>query len=152
MPSPVQDKKRLLYVSSLPCVPTSGGPLQIYRHFRERSDYTFIDLGLGAQNVWEQWIGPRWSREPAFDRIRRTRLYPLLLAAAYGTGHKRAAKGLVRRLGAQRADAIVTVAYGRLAFVARYVAQLLQLPLIAFFHDWWPDLPTGISPHLRLWL
>lgn len=38
--------KRLAYYSTIPCEPTSGGPLQFYRHFRERDDYFFADLGV----------------------------------------------------------------------------------------------------------
>jgi hypothetical protein len=53
------------------------------------------------------------------------------------------------RSAAASADAIVTVGYGRLAFVAQHVSRLLQLPLITFFHDWWPDLVVGLTPRLR---
>jgi hypothetical protein len=36
-----------------------------------------------------------------------------------------------------------------MAFVAQHVSRLLQLPLITFFHDWWPDLVVGLTPRLR---
>lgn len=140
---------RLLYISSVPCAATAGGPLQIYRHFRERSDFEFVDLNISSQTIWEQWIGTTLAEGRAFKRLRNTRLFPYLLWAAYSTGHERSARALRSRAAAARADAIVTVGYGRMAFVAQHVSRLLQLPLITFFHDWWPDLVVGLTPRLR---
>jgi glycosyltransferase involved in cell wall biosynthesis len=145
-------KSRLAYVSSIPCSPTFGGPLQIYRHFAERNDFEFFDFTDETATVWEQWVGTRWANKAGFQRLKNTRLHPYLLAAASATRLEHSAKELMPKVGLTCPDAIVTVAYGRKAFVAQRIARKLELPLITFFHDWWPDLLHGLTPATRGWL
>jgi hypothetical protein len=143
---------RLAYVSSVPCARTFGGPLQIYRHFVDRNDFEFFDFSDDSTDIFEQWLGEERAKSPLFQRLKRTRLYPYLLAAAYTTllGHR--VKELVPEIAALRPDAIVTVAYGRYAFVAQRIAKKMKLPLVTFFHDWWPDLVFCSTPKTRYWM
>lgn len=46
-----------------------------------------------------------------------------------------------RHLASWRPDLIVTVAHGDACFAAGRIAQEADLPLVTFFHDWWPDVP-----------
>jgi len=143
---------RLAFVSSIPCTPTFGGPLQIHRHFAERQDFEFFDFSDNKTPEWEQWLGANWGNSRSFKRISNTRLHPYLLAAAFGTRLNRSAKELLPKVLAVRPQAIVTVAYGRQAFVAQRIAEKMRLPLITFFHDWWPDLLYSLTPLTRRWL
>jgi glycosyltransferase involved in cell wall biosynthesis len=137
---------RLAYYSTIPCEPTFGGPLQIHRHFRERDDFVFMDLNAPEQEPWDGWI-PGWvARHPIFLRLCRTRLYPWFI---YWSNHGNLRKQ-GRRLGKEimvlKADALVTVAYGRRCHVCRIAAKMAKVPLVTFFHDWWPDLVMCKTP------
>jgi hypothetical protein len=145
-------KYRIAYYSSIPCAPTFGGPVQIYRHFRERHDFEFIDLNGPDQDLWENWIGRRIANSFVFQRLLRTRLFPWLLAFASVTLRRSEVGRLVKRVAAARAHAVVTVAYGRNCYVARDAAKQLDLPLITFFHDWWPDLVYSKTQKSLRWL
>ena len=143
---------RLAYISSIPCAPTSGGPLQIHRHFGERQDFEFFDFSDDVTPVWEQWLGKKLANHAFFKRTLNTRFHPYLLAAAYATKLDSSVKDLLPRVVAIRPDAIVTVAYGRQAFLAQKIAQKTGIPLVTFFHDWWPDLLYSLTPFTRRWL
>jgi hypothetical protein len=45
---------------------------------------------------------------------------------------------------------VLTVAHGDAHPAALRFATLHRLPLIAFFHDWWPDIPRAHTPFRRL--
>lgn len=143
---------RLAYYSTIPCEPSFGGPLQIYRHFRERNDFDFIDLNPVETQPWDGWL-PRWIVESRlFKRVCNTRLYPWII---YGSNHTLLggqARQLARKIRESQADALVTVAYGRRCYVACLAAELSKVPLITFYHDWWPDLVLAKTPRTHVWM
>lgn len=147
-----EPRHKLAYYSSIPCEPTFGGPLQIYRHFRERKDFDLIDLNVARENLWSDWIGERVASSSIFQRLSNTRLYPWFLSRAYTTRLRRESEILAARIQASGAQAVVTVAYGRRCYVARNAAQLLGLPLITFYHDWWPDLVHAKTPRTHAFM
>jgi hypothetical protein len=133
-------KIRAAFISSIPCEATFGGPIQMYRHFKERDDFDLREFAAGTADLWTQWLGPRLSVNPFFRRLLNTRLFPWALMAANTTLIDRQAASLIRELTEWHPEMIVTVAYGRYAFVAERVARQLRVPLVIFIHDWWPDL------------
>ena len=133
-------KIRAAFISSIPCEATFGGPVQMYRHFKERDDFELREFTPGAEDLWAQWLGPKLATHPVFQRLRNTRLYPWAITAANTTLLDRQAAPLARALAAWRPEVVLTVAYGRYAFVAERVARRLRVPLVIFVHDWWPDL------------
>ncbi len=137
---------RLAFYSTIPCEPTFGGPLQIHRHFRERNDFDFIDLNPVEMPPWDGWL-PRWIVENhLFKRLCNTRLFPWIIYGSYHTLLGRQASKLARHVRESQADAIVTVAYGRRCHVCRIAAKITGVPLITFYHDWWPDLVYTQTP------
>lgn len=127
---------RLAYYSNIPCEPTFGGPLQIYRHFRERSDFDFIDLNPTETPPWDGWLPRRIVESRPFKRLCNTRLFPWIIYASNHSLLRGQARDLARRIREIKADALVTVAYGRRCHVARVAAKLAKVPLVTFFHDW----------------
>lgn len=143
---------RLAYYSTIPCEPTFGGPLQIYRHFRERSDFEFIDLNPAETPPWDGWLPRRIVESRLFQRVCNTRLFPWII---YGSNHTLLggqARQLARRIRESQADALVTVAYGRRCYVACLAARLSKVPLITFYHDWWPDLVLAKTLRTHAWM
>lgn len=133
-------RPRLLYIGSLPCEPLYGGPIQLHRHFIESGDFDFQSIvePQGGETAWLM-TGCDFV-DSAIRRVSNTRLQPEILALNFLLGERRIAGRVMKAAAACRADAIVTVAFGTGGLAAGEVAQRLGLPLITFFHDWWPDL------------
>jgi len=133
-------RPRLLYIGSLPCEPFYGGPIQLHRHFVESGDYDFhsiVDPQEGDIPFLMTGCAPI---DGAIGRVSNTRFHPNLLALNFLVGERRIASRALNAARSHRADAIVTVAFGPGALAAGEIADRLGLPLITFFHDWWPDL------------
>jgi glycosyltransferase involved in cell wall biosynthesis len=133
-------KPKLLFISTLPCEPTTGGKIQLYRHLVESNDFQmeFIqESNVRAVNYLETGFSPI---DYCLRRGSKTRFFPDLLALNYLMAERRHQQSFLEKARAFQPDAIVTVAYGSYSFVAAAIARRLKLPLITFFHDWWPDL------------
>ncbi len=143
---PPKNRQRLAFYSSIPCAPTFGGPLQIYRHFRERSDFELIDLNPEEEKPWDGLLPRGVVTSPLFRRLCRTRLYPWLIYASSHTNLRAQARELAAKIKECSAVALVTVAYGRRCHVCRRAAKIAGVPLVTFYHDWWPDLVIGKTP------
>lgn len=132
--------RRLLFIGSLDAAPTGGGPIQFHRHFVERHDFAFSKLVEPAQPRLNSLRTGLARLDSMIDRLSRTRLFPHFVSLDLWLAARRAVPALLREAKAVQPDAIVTVAYGAYGFAAQSVAKRLGLPLITFFHDWWPDL------------
>jgi glycosyltransferase involved in cell wall biosynthesis len=133
-------KPKLLFISTLPCEPTTGGKIQLYRHLVESNDFhlEFIqESNVRATNYLETGIPPIDS---LLQRSSKTRFFPDLLAFNHLMAEWRHDKRILETATRLQPDAIVTVAYGSYSFIAASIARQLKIPLITFFHDWWPDL------------
>jgi hypothetical protein len=139
-------KTKLAYYSSIPCEATFGGPLQIYRHFREHNDFEFIDLNQPNMDTWTEWLGSDMANSKVFKRLANTRFHPYLVSRSASTLLGRETRRVATLATEAGAEAMVTVAYGRRCYVARNVAKRLGIPLITFYHDWWPDLVYSKTP------
>jgi Glycosyltransferase Family 4/Glycosyl transferases group 1 len=135
-----KDRRRLLFIGTLDVAPTYGGPIQFHRHFVERGDFSFRKLiepsrtRLAYLNTGLNFL------DRALDRASKTRLFPHFAALNEWLSVRKAVSGLMREALALKPQAVVTVAFGAYGFAAAYVAKRLNVPLITFFHDWWPDL------------
>lgn len=144
-------KPKLLFISTLPCEPTTGGKIQLYRHLVESNDFQmeFIqESNVRAVNYLETGFRPI---DYCLNRGSKTRFFPDLLAINYLMAERRHRKSFLEKANAFQPDAIVTVAYGSYSFIAASVARRLKCPLITFFHDWWPDL-TLCRGKTKQWL
>jgi hypothetical protein len=140
LPSPTCAKPRLLFVSTLPCEPSTGGKIQFYRHLVESDDFQmdFVqEHNVSAINYLETGFAPI---DACLKRGIKTRFFPNILATNLLMAEWRKRNTYLEQAKAFQPDAIVTVAYGSYSFVAASLARRLKKPLITFFHDWWPDL------------
>jgi glycosyltransferase involved in cell wall biosynthesis len=144
------ESPRLLFIGSLDAAPTYGGPIQFYRHFVERNDFEFRKLVEPSQERFV-YLKTRFSGlNRIIDRASRTRLFPHFAALNEWRGIAKSAPALVREAGQFAPDAIVTVAFGCYGFAAVSVAKKLKLPLVTFFHDWWPDISLRSRPGIAV--
>lgn len=141
---------KLVYVSSVPTAAPWGGPLQIRRHFLEKRDFDFLDLSEETISVslksGNGILGRTWSR------LQKSRLAPQLHGLSFCLkSWRNVARSMEARVRAAAPDAIVTVAYEEGAWAAASLAEQLRVPLITFFHDWWPD-HVSRNPFARRYL
>ncbi len=129
-----------MYIGTLPCEQTGGGPLQMYRHFIESQDFEFEAIIEPYAETIEYIKTYYQPFDNLLERISKTRLYPDFVALNVLMAEHRASSSLLDKVLTFNPKAIVTIAYGSYGFVASSVARQLKLPLITFFHDWWPDL------------
>ncbi len=138
--SALRERPRVAFIGTLDVAPTFGGPIQFHRHFVERDDFEFekfIEQPTRRLGHLHAGVGPL---DRLVTRASQTRLFPHFVAVNELLGIRRAVPSLVARVSAFRPDAIVTVAFGAYGFAAAHVARRLGIPLLTFFHDWWPDL------------
>jgi hypothetical protein len=134
------EKPRLLFVSTLPCEPSTGGKIQFYRHLVESNDFhmDFVqEHNVSAINYLETGFAPM---DACLKRGIKTRFFPDILATNLLMAEWRRRNAYLEQARTFQPDAIVTVAYGSYSLVAASLARRLGKPLITFFHDWWPDL------------
>ena len=141
-----RSRKSLLFIGSLDVAPTFGGPIQFYRHFAERNDFEFHKLVEPARSRLSHLRTGVGILDRAVNRASQTRFFPHFTAFDEWRGIEKAVPGLVREAERVGPDAIVTVAFGAYGFAAEGVASQLKLPLVTFFHDWWPDISLQSRP------
>jgi glycosyltransferase involved in cell wall biosynthesis len=130
----------LLHIGSFACEPTGGGSIQLHRHFVESGEFDFHSI-VEPGNTAVNYLLSGW---PVLDglirRASNTRLFPQIYALNCLLGARRHLRLVTRQARHIQPQAIVTVAHGAYSLLAARVARQLGLPLITFFHDWWPDL------------
>lgn len=138
---------RILVLSSVLPTALGGGGLVLRRHLLrlDPSEWSVELVCAGEKEVPEEWPVHRIGRLPIPKRLRRTRLGPRLNDWIFSGGlvSSRSVSRLIDRI---RPDVLLTVAHGELSPVALAAAHRHGIPLVTFFHDWWPDIAHG-TPH-----
>jgi glycosyltransferase involved in cell wall biosynthesis len=144
-------KPRLLYIGTLPCDGIAGGPIQLHRHFIESRDFDFQSIIEPAGKNFKFLETGISLIDRCLYRSGKTRFFSHLLACNYLMAEHSAVEQVLASADLLHPQAIVTIAYGSYSFVAAAVARRMKLPLIVFFHDWWPDLTPCQGWHQQ-WL
>lgn len=123
---------RVIVISSVLPANTSAGNVVLHRHLVDRKE---IDLEI-CQNTQSKWSGPSWGRRIGnkFKKIAPRTAQSLMLS---GNGNWFTPTRYVPK---DRPTAVLTVAHGDLYLPAMNYAREHNLPLVSFFHDWWPDI------------
>jgi len=134
--------KVLVLSSVVPCARGSGGELVLYRH---------LELGPGIDHDVVRWqrfpvrlklIGK--LKQLGFRSISRSWecLFPVFPPR----------KMVCEFIERFQPDVLLTVAHGWWHIQARRLARQFNLPLVAFFQDWWPDfadVPVAFRPRVE---
>ena len=126
----------LLYVSDVVPGPGYGGGIIIDRHLRQLATkgwHITVVSPFGrsaAAGPWQEICLParRWwwpPFRPAQPTVAFLRTW--------------AWRGELSRAGVRRADAIVTVCWGSMSWLAASLATAWHTPLVAIVHDWWNE-------------
>ncbi len=139
---------RILLISSVLPRDTTGGEVVLYRHFSRspelriaiaRSTLT-APLTIDDSQNWlaEDIIAIQANR--LLTRLIRTRLsrWTHDLLQCFNTFHN--TNQLRYYIKNKKPDIIITVAHQELCWLAQQIAQEFNIPLVTFFHDWWPDM------------
>ena len=141
----VVPKIRVLLLSSIIPANTYGGPLVLHRHLREQNDLEVLEIG--DKDV----VGQRASLlDRAVTRLTRTRFRQVALHLKHLRGESLPSE-VESRINRFDPQVVLTVAHGRLFWLALKFARRRRLPLVSIFHDWWPHLAKnhlgGISDY-----
>jgi glycosyltransferase involved in cell wall biosynthesis len=132
------EKRRIFYYSWIAPVEGSGATLAMKRHFVDNRDF---DLFVASSNLFEEkgilslyTQRPRWLQRLSNTRfVRAVRHFEMLF-------HSRQLPPNVLEAARKfRPDAVFTVADLAMSEQARRLAEILHVPLIVNFQDWWPQ-------------
>lgn len=138
-------KTKVLLISSVLPKPTSGGELVLHRHLVEQPGLDLDIYGVPLKDGISRLLARVQHRLQRSGRLRR------FVADAISLREGRWIDRLLpNRLDSANRMVVVTVAHGTLCYGALRFARRHQLPLVTFFHDWWPDMPCFHEPIRRL--
>jgi glycosyltransferase involved in cell wall biosynthesis len=134
---------RVILISSVRPEPTSAGQIILHRHLVNQAGIDLRVLPVEPRR-------PGWRRfaRRAIGMMGRTRLARFASDAwAFWRGG-----WIDAELPPPDADGtptiVMTVAHGESCLAAMRFSQRFEIPLVTFFHDWWPDI-AGVHSALR---
>ena len=133
------EKKRVLYISSVPLEDKMGGAVVMYYHLKQRDDLEVLEINNLSLQATECGLLRR-TINAFWHRISRSRWH--LKARRYEQlqRYQNLPNSLLEKARQFDPDIVLTVAHGNLFWLARNVAKTLRLPLASVYHDWWPTL------------
>lgn len=143
---------RILLISSVVPRNTTGGELILYRHLCqpelvlskvEGAPFKLAiatDVSLSSAEVAGVEEVIQISTPRSLLRLSKTRLARWVQDLRQSFAGLYDSRPLRRYLKQYPPDLIVTVAHGELCWLAQRMAAKFNIPLVTFFHDWWPDL------------
>jgi glycosyltransferase involved in cell wall biosynthesis len=144
----LKEKPIIIYISSVPAKPSTGGAAVIHRHLEAvgtKFEVEVLSPPVPLANIWG--LGRRVAG--LLTRWHCCRLPEYLHAWVNG---RWADVWIERVLSGQKNAIVLTIAHGDLAFAAARAARKAGLPLVTIFHDWWPDfpeIPVAFRPHIE---
>ena len=140
---------KVIVISSVTPEPTSAGNMILYRHLTY-SDSFWIHVISHLYPPVSINISSRIVK-----RLQKTRFAKIgndLEVIYCGSSWKKILSSnfpYSKHLDKKR-TVVLTVAHGDACWAAQHFAQQYHLPLVTFFHDWWPDIPTLHKPFRNL--
>jgi glycosyltransferase involved in cell wall biosynthesis len=139
---------RILLISSVLPRDTTGGEVILYRHF---SQFPGLSLAIGlvvppdpsttdnSQDLQVEDLIEIQSN-PILTRLKRTRLSKWIhdLNQCFDTFHD--TQKIRNYIHQKKPDIILTIAHNELFWLAQKLSYEFNIPLVTFFHDWWPDM------------
>ena len=141
------EKIRVIFISSVRPEPTSAGQIILYRHFCNRPEfdlevYGFEPTKLSFRMVLRRLLG----KIAQFGGIFET-----LVNCAWVLWKGRwIDKDLPAAVSKSQKTIVGTVAQGDGFYAAERFAKKHSLPLVVFFHDWWPDMAGAPKPVVKV--
>ncbi len=135
---------RVILISSVLPEPTSAGQITLHRHLVERAGICLEQYRCQTEN--DDCKSVFWR---AVQRIKSTR-FSRYAEDLMVFKNECWIDSISPRKSIQAGRTVVlTVAHAGGCRAALRFAQKNNLPLVTFFHDWWPDIPNVHSPFRR---
>ncbi len=132
---------RILFISSIPPIPTWGSAMTFYRHFCERDDFTIAVITNDKQikNFDVKYPYMLIDKGKLWKRVSQTRFSMLPHTWSVTGGSLFLPSDVVKYAKDFAPDAIFTMAgtWTWMAILAQQVSKKLNVPLIGSFNDWW---------------
>lgn len=129
---------KILLISSVLPRYTIGGEMLLYRHLSLAGLHLVIATdnaeGLLAKDLVEIRVAP------LLNRLTTTRLSRGVHDIRQCFKNFYNCNQLLDYIQYNSPDLILTVAHGELCWLAHKISRMFNIPLVTFFHDWWPDL------------
>lgn len=135
----------IIVISSVLPQPTSAGQLLLYRHLVDKPHLTFEVHGDVPLVPSFTGLVRRVAR-----RLSRTRFHRFVQDILLYWNSRWIDTALPRTISQPERTVVLTVAHGDGFVAAQRFARHHGLPLVSFFHDWWPDIIRVHSPFRRL--
>lgn len=134
-------KIQVILISSVTPSPHSAGQIILQRHLVDEPE-----VDLQVLHTEPQKRSLRKLLRSVLGRLGRTKLHPFCqdALAIWRGGWIDGELSIPFDTGG--AKVVMTVAHGDAYYAAMRFAQLHNLPLVTFFHDWWPDVPHLHKP------
>ncbi|MGB3619381.1 MAG: hypothetical protein WBA12_14790, partial [Catalinimonas sp.] len=133
-------KTRVLYLSSIPLIDSTGGPVVMYNHLVASGDFDVFEVNDAIINDLLRETKSEKLTRRVTERLSVTRLAGLVHSYRHFFRVRSLPKSLQVRIRDFAPEVVITVAHGNLFPVAQRVAKCLDLPLVSVFHDYWPLL------------
>lgn len=135
-------RPKVLYLSSIPLIEFMGGANILYRHLILHNDFEVFAITENLEtDIFEgrdSFFG-RLERR-VYQRLRHTRLFRFTQDYDQLFASSVLPTGIRQLIEKEHPDVILTVAHGRLCWMAKTAAIRYSLPLVTIFHDWWSVL------------
>jgi glycosyltransferase involved in cell wall biosynthesis len=128
---------KVIVISSVRPEATSAGQLPLHRHLCGQPEITTDIYGAEPERLTCSSIIRR-----LFGRLNRTRFHQVAEDFWVLWQGRWLDWDLPRSLNEDKSIIVLTVAHGDACMAAWRFARKHRLPLVTFFHDWWPDIPN----------
>lgn len=135
----------IIVISSVRPEPTSAGQIILHRHL---VDQPGITLEVHGSEPRRRTLSSLIRR--VAGRLGRTRLHRFVEDFWVLWAGRWMDAELPKSIDAPSRTVVLTVAHGEGFMAAQRFARRQQLPLVALFQDWWPDMPCVHRPIQRL--
>jgi glycosyltransferase involved in cell wall biosynthesis len=128
---------RVIFISSVTPSIYKAGPIVLHRHLVDEPEIDLHVLNIEP----EKWTLRKLLRR-ILGRLSQTGLHPFCqdVMALWRGGWIDAELPVPEETGLP--TVVMTVAHEEACYAAMRYAKRYNLPLVTFFHDWWPDIPN----------
>lgn len=123
-----------------------GGPNQVRRHLCDDGSFAVDHVYINRDEFPNLLSRPEAYNSALLRRLMRTRFRPYFQYFLHTTVQPGILRRILKRSESFRPHFLCSAAYGVGQFYAAELAARTGLPLVMFYHDWWPDLFKDLNP------
>lgn len=147
---------RILLISSVLPRDTTGGEVVLYRHLSQLPELRLAIARLQSTGVAPSILAKQIAIDDSQDllaediieikanrlltRLTKTRLSRWTHDLIQCSNSFHDTRKLQHYIKNKKPDIILTVAHDDLCWLGQQISQEFNIPLVTFFHDWWPDM------------